>query len=109
MQQKSEVSYEAGTSFKVLKRVAVLERVSMLLLISVLSRSDVLRQARSQKFAMGEGLFGGSGGQSKAERAKPWSGEQSKALGGQSPQPPEARRSWGGAPSARKFCIFLQK
>ena len=28
---------------------------------------------------------------------------------GQSPQPPEARGSGSGAPSARKFCIFLQK
>ena len=28
---------------------------------------------------------------------------------GQSPQPPEARGSGGGAPSARKFCILLQK
>ena len=26
----------------------------------------------------------------------------------QSPQPPEARGFGGGAPSARKFCIFLQ-
>ena len=33
------------------------------------------------------------------------------ALGvwGQSPQPPEARGPGGGAPSDRKFCIFLQK
>ena len=44
-------------------------------------------QARRQKFAMG----GCSG------------------VWGQSPQPPEARGSGGGAPSARKFCIFLQK
>ena len=28
---------------------------------------------------------------------------------GQSPQPPEARGFGGEAPSARKFCIFLQK
>ena len=28
---------------------------------------------------------------------------------GQSPQPPETRGTGGGAPSARKFCIFLQK
>ena len=34
MPLKSEVSYEAGTSFKVLKRVIVLGRIFMLLLIS---------------------------------------------------------------------------
>ena len=28
---------------------------------------------------------------------------------GQSPQPAEARGSRGGAPSAQKFCVFLQK
>ena len=48
-------------------------------------------QARSQEFAMGGGLFWGLG------------------VWGQSPQPPEARGSRDGAPSARKFCIFLQK
>ena len=44
-------------------------------------------QARSQKFAMGGGCFGGLGAK---------------------PPPTEARRFGGGAPSARKFCIFLQ-
>ena len=47
-------------------------------------------QARSQKSAMG-GCFGGLG------------------VWWQSPQPPEARGPGGGAPSAQKFCIFLQK
>ena len=28
---------------------------------------------------------------------------------GQSPQPPEEREPWGGAPGSQKFCIFLQK
>ena len=57
------------------------------------------RQARSQKFAMG-GLFGGSVGEAPScRRLGVWE---------QSPQPPEARGCGGGAPSARKFCIFLQ-
>ena len=42
-------------------------------------------QARNQKFAMG-GL----------------------GVWGQSPQPPEAQGFGGGAPSARKFCIFCK-
>ena len=44
-------------------------------------------QARSQKFAMEGAVLG---------------------VWGQSPQPKEARGFGGGAPSARKFCIFLQ-
>ena len=48
-------------------------------------------QARSQKFAMG-GLFGGSGGGAPSRRRL--------GVWGQSPQPPEARGSGGGAPSA---------
>ena len=38
-------------------------------------------------------------------------GDQLPQTGGlrQNPQPPEARGSEGGAPSAWKFCIFLQK
>ena len=57
-------------------------------------------QARSQKFAIG-GLFGGSRGEAPScRRLGVW---------GQSSQPPEARGSGGRAPSARNFCIFLQK
>ena len=72
------------------------------------------RQARSQKFAMEGGCFGGlgaeppaAGGQwgleAKPQAARGW------AFGGKAP----SRRRHGGlgcgAPSARKFCIFLQK
>ena len=49
-----------------------------------------LGQARSQGFAMG-GLFGGSGGEAPSRRRL--------GVWGQSPQPPEARGSGGGAPS----------
>ena len=47
------------------------------------------------------GLFGGSGSEALSY--------QRQGIWGQSPQPPDARGSGGGAPSARKFCIFLQK
>ena len=47
-----------------------------------------LVQARSQKFAMGGAVWG---------------------VWGRSPQLPEARGCGGGAPSARKFCIFFAK
>ena len=50
--------------------------------------SKGLIQARSQKFAMGEAVSGVLG----------WR-----------PQPPEANGDLGFAPSARKFCIFLEK
>ena len=57
-------------------------------------------QARSQKFAMGEGCFGG------LVAGPPVTGGQ-WGLGGEAP----AARGWGcggGAFSARKFCNFLQ-
>ena len=57
-------------------------------------------QVCSQKFEMG-GLFRGSGSEAPScRRLGVW---------GQSPQPLEARESGGGAPSARKSCIILQK
>ena len=49
----------------------------------------------------GGGCFGGLGAEIPA--AGGW------GFRGQSPQLPEARGSGGEAPSARKFCIFLQK
>ena len=58
-------------------------------------------QARSQKFAMGKGCFGGLGA------GPPVAGGQ-WGLGAK----PPAAGGWGyggGASSARKFCIFLQK
>ena len=45
-------------------------------------------QARSQKFPIRGAILG---------------------VWGPRPQPPKARGSEGGAPSAQKFCIFLQK
>ena len=61
---------------------------------SVVSR----RVARNSQWG---GLFGGSGGFAPGcRRLGVWE---------QSPQPPEAWGSGSGAPSARKFCIFLQK
>ena len=45
-------------------------------------------QARSQKFAMRGAILG---------------------VWGFCPQPPKAQGSGGRAPSAQKFCIFLQK
>ena len=71
------------------------------------------RQARSQKFAMGGLLWGlgaeppAAGGQWGCEGEAP----SGRRLGvwRQSPQPPEARGSGGGAPSAQKFCIFFAK
>ena len=70
-------------------------------------------QARSQKFAMG-GCLGGLGAEPPAAGGQWGSGGEApscRRLGvwGQSPQPPEARGCGGGAPSARKFCIFLKK
>ena len=70
-------------------------------------------QARSQKFAMG-GCLGGLGAPPPAAAGQRGSGDEApscRRLGvwGWSPQPPEARGSGGGAPSARKGCIFLQK
>ena len=46
------------------------------------------------------GLFWGSGGKAPSRRRL--------GLWGQSPQPPEAQESGGGAPSARKFCFFAK-
>ena len=71
-------------------------------------------QARSQKFAMGGGCLGGLGAEPPAAGGQWGSGGEApscRRLGvwGKSPQPPEARGSGGGDPSARKFCIFLQK
>ena len=67
-------------------------------------------QARSQKFAMGGCL--GSSGTLPPARSQQGSGDEApgcRRLGvwRLRPQPPEARH--GGAPSARKVCIFLQK
>ena len=59
-------------------------------------------QARSQKFEMRR-LFGGLGAEPPAA-----GGQWELGVWRKSPQPPEARGSGGGAPSARKFCIFLQ-
>ena len=57
-------------------------------------------QARSQDFVMGGLCLG------VWERSP----QPPEAGGlGAKPQPPEARGSGGGAPSARKFCLFLQK
>ena len=58
-------------------------------------------QARSQKFAM-EGLIFGSGG-GASSRQKPM------GAGGVDPIAGGDWGSGGGAPSARNFCIFLQK
>ena len=59
-------------------------------------------QARSQKFAMGGGLRFESGG------AEPPAAEGQWDLG---VKPPAAGGTgvWWRSPSARKFCIFLQK
>ena len=70
-------------------------------------------QARSQKFAIGGGCFGGLGAEPPAAGGQWESGGEApsrrrQGVWGQSPQPPEARGSGGGAPSARKFCVFLQ-
>ena len=70
-------------------------------------------QARSQKFAMRGGYFGGLGAEPPAAGGQ-WglgrSPQPPEAGGlGQGPQPPEARGSGGGAPSARIFCIFFAK
>ena len=47
------------------------------------------------------GLFWGSGGFAPSRRRL--------GVWGLCPQPPEARGSGGGAPSAQKFCIFFAK
>ena len=56
-------------------------------IIDGLFRLLTMRQARSQKFAMGGLCLG---------------------VWGKIPQPTEARGFGGGSPSARKFCIVLQ-
>ena len=58
-------------------------------------------QARSQKFAMGEGLFWGPGG------GAPWRRRLS-GVWGQSPQPSEARGPGGGA-QCLKILNFFSK
>ena len=63
-----------------------------------------------KKFAMGEAILGGlsaAGGQWGSGGDAPSC--QRLGFWEQSPHPPEVRGSGGGAPSARKFCIFLQK
>ena len=70
------------------------------------------KQARSQKFAMG-GCVGGLGAESPAAGGQQESGGKAPScqrLGvwEQSPEPPEVRGFWGGAPSARKFCIYCK-
>ena len=79
----------------------------------ITAKRESYGQARSQKFAKG-GLFGAAGGGAPSRRRPMGVWGRSPQLPeagvwGQSPQPPEARGSGGGAPSARKFCIFLQK
>ena len=79
----------------------------------LVSSGTTYSQARSQKFAMG-GLFGGSGG-GDPSRLRPmgvWGrSPQLPEAGGLGAMPPAAGGTGvgGGAPSARKFCIFLQK
>ena len=71
------------------------------------------KQARSQKFAMG-GCLGGLGAEPPAAGGQ-WEsrGEvpsrRRLEVWEQSPQPPEARGSGGGAPSTQKSCIFFAK
>ena len=84
------ILFENSLSFKIL--------CFSLALSSQHSAPKVRRVARNLQW--GGGLFWGSGSEiPRRRRLGVWK---------QSPQPPEARGFGGGAPSARKFCIFLQ-
>ena len=65
----------------------------------VRNRTTVLRRRVARNLQLGA-VLGGGGASSRRRPMGVW---------GQSPQPPKTRGSGGGAPSARKFCIFLQK
>ena len=66
-------------------------------LIALGATSHYKRVARNLQWGAFWGVWGGA-----PSRQRP-------GVWGQSPQPPEARGSGGGAPNARKFCIFLLK
>ena len=77
------------------------------------SRKYVLIRLTSRRVARNS-QWGGCGGGAPSRRRLMEVRRRSpqpprQGVWGQSPQPPESRGSGGGAPSARKFCIFLQK
>ena len=69
----------------------------------------------ARKFAMGGAVWGVWGWSPQPPEANGGVGAKPPAAGGwvgvwgQSPQSSEARGCGGEAPSAQKFCIFLQK